>query len=158
VVMGRNTFAPGARNTCACPDERGTVITFVESGTFTFQIASSEGRIVRGANTATPRDEPMPASTPFTASAGDALGFPGKFRIEANDGTEPATYVFALLLAPVAPPETETVGEITGGILGVIPGTWPALGAGSVTVTLQKAVLDPGASLTAPAGGLQFAV
>jgi hypothetical protein len=157
-IIGRGIFGPGARQVCTCPAEQGTVLIVVESGTFTYQIESSEGRIIRGANTAAPREEPAPASTPFHLAAGDALVFPGKDRIEANEGSEPASYVYALLLAPAPPPELESTGEISGPILDVIPGTWPEFTSASVTVTFQKAVLAPGESLAPSTGGLQFAV
>ena len=99
VYIGRVTLEPGYRATCGCQDERGTVVTVVESGTFTFEIESG-GRIIRGANTDDPREEPAPAATPFQLSAGDAVVFPGKKRVEANEGAEPAVYLFALILVP----------------------------------------------------------
>jgi hypothetical protein len=156
-VIGRETFAPGSSQMCACPDEQGTVIIVVESGSFTYQIESSAGRIIRGANSEAPREEAAPVSTPFMLDAGDAVVFPGKHRIESNDGTEPATYVFALLLAPAAPPAVDATGEISQ-IFGVVPGTWPDFGSETVTVTIATADLAPGESLAAPEGGLQFVV
>jgi multisubunit Na+/H+ antiporter MnhG subunit len=159
VYIGRVTFAPGARQTCGCPDERGTVLTLVESGTFTFELERG-GRIIRGATTATPREELASPGVAFTLGAGDAMVFPGNKRVEANAGTEPAVYLFALILAPVGPPapDPSDVGERTLETLGVVVGPWPDLGSGPVAIALRRTALAPGASLAAPADGIQFVV
>ena len=160
VYIGRNTAEPGARHTCGCPDERGTVLIVVESGTLTYEIESSGGRIIRGADGEGATEEPAPAGVSFTLAAGDALVFPGKWRVEANEGADPAVYLFALLLAPAGPPapDPSDVGVITLETLGVVVGPWPDLGSGPVAITLRRSVLEPGASLAAPATALQVVV
>jgi hypothetical protein len=159
VYIGRVTFAPGAHQTCGCPDERGTVLTLVESGTFTFELERG-GRIIRGATTASPREEQASPGVAFTLGAGDAMVFPGNKRVEANTGTEPAVYLFALILAPVGPPapDPSDVGVRTLETLGVVVGPWPDLGAGPVALTQRRSVLEPGASLAAPSTAYQFVV
>jgi hypothetical protein len=155
VLIGRVTFEPGAHQTCGCSGEHGSVITFVDSGPFTFELERG-GRIIRGANTATPHEEVAAPATRFTLAAGDAMIFPGKKRYEANETSEPATYLFALILAPTAPPEPDPtdVGVRTTEILGVVPGAWAGLQADPVTVTLSRASLDAGSSVPVPAGGM----
>lgn len=159
VILGRDTYEPGARGTCACPDEEGTVIYLVESGAFT---ATHEegGRIIRQAITADASEELAPAGESFTLSAGDAVVFPGKMRVTSNEGSEPATYLFALILAPVGPPEPDPtdLGERTSEILGVVACPWPELGSESVAIQLWRTSLDAGASLAGPAGGVQVVV
>ena len=158
ILLGRNTFQPGSRQTSGSPDEVGTIAIVVESGELTYQIDGSDGRILRGAHSASPVEEAAPAGTPFTLTAGDALVYPAQKRIEMNEGDEPAVFLFVVVLEPIGPPEPDpsAVGEFTSEWLVQSSGRWPELPPGPVSLTLRQRNLGAGEMLPAAAGGLQI--
>jgi hypothetical protein len=157
VLMGRNVAEPGSRHTYFNPDDVGTIVIVVESGVVTYEIDGTGGRIVRGANTASPAEETAPEKTPFTLAPGDAVVYPAQRRVEGNQGDVPAVFLFAVILEPVGPPEPDPtdVGEITSEILAESSGAWPDMPSGPVNLTLRATSLGDGEMLPAPAGGLQ---
>jgi hypothetical protein len=157
VIFGRQTFQPGAKRTYDAPDLFGTEAVVVESGELTFTIEGGDGRIFRGATTATPSEEPALAGTPFTLAAGDALVYPAHKHIEMNEGDEPAVTYFVAVLEPIAPPEPDPsdVGEEMTEFLGQSAGAWPDLPPGPVRLTVRMESLEAGGMLPAPAGGMQ---
>jgi hypothetical protein len=157
VIFGRVTVEPGARHTTPERGEQGTIVIVVEAGRLTYQI-EGVGRIIRGAGTDNPRDEIAPSGVPFTLATGDALVYPAQGRVEANERDERAVFLFALILAPIGPPESNPsdVGAMTQQQLGYVEGVWPDLVSGPVTITLRRTLLEPGALLPAPTGGTRI--
>jgi hypothetical protein len=157
IILGRQTFQPGAKRTYEVPGAVGTEAVVVESGALTFAIEGAAGRIIRDATTTASREEAAPVGTPFTLETGDALVYPAQKHRETNEGDEPAVVYFAAVLEPIAPPEPDPsdVGEETTEFLGHSAGAWPDLPSGPVRLTLQLASVEAGKMLPAPVGGIQ---
>jgi quercetin dioxygenase-like cupin family protein len=157
VILGRSTAEPGAHHPAPERGEKGTIVIFVESGTLTYQI-DGQGRIIRAASSDNPQEEPAPAGTSFTLSAGDALVFPAQARIEANESSEPVTYLLVIFLEQIPPPDPnpDAVGVIDGEILGIVERIFPDLPPGPATIALRRAILEPGDTQPEPSGGTQI--
>jgi hypothetical protein len=157
VVFGHVTLGPGARQTLPERGERGTIVIVVESGTLTYRI-EGDGRVIRNAGNGNPHEEAAPSAAPFTLAAGDALVYPAQARVEANDGAEPAVFLYAVILEPIGPPDPNPAdaGEITGERLGFAEGNWPELVSGPVMITLSRTHLESGEVLPGLSGGIQI--
>jgi hypothetical protein len=157
IVLGRQTFQPGAKRTVTPPSATGAEVIVVESGALTFQIPGADGRILRGVSTGSPREERAPADTPTTLEAGDALVFPMQKHIWMNEGEVPTVMLFAAVIEPSGPPPPDPtdVGEETTEFLGQTAGAWPDLPPGPVRFTLRTERLEASELLPAPVGGIQ---
>jgi mannose-6-phosphate isomerase-like protein (cupin superfamily) len=157
ILFGRNVAEPGSRHTYFNPDDTGTIVIVVESGVVTYEIAGPGGRILRGANSASPSEEPAPAGVPFTLAAGDAVIYPAQRRVEGNEGDQPAIFLFAVILEPVGPPppDPSDVGEISSTVLGSYDGPWMAFPEGPVALTWERTTVDPGEWVAPITGGMQ---
>jgi hypothetical protein len=157
IILGRKTFQPGAKRTYTVDGGRGSEAVIVESGELTYRIDGADGRIIRGANTASPTEEPAPAGTPFTLAAGDALIYPLQTHIEMNEGDSPVSFLFVPALEPMVPPgpDPSDVGEESTEFLAQSFGAWPDLPPGPVTLTVRADRVGAGELLPVATGGAQ---
>ncbi len=155
-IFGRNVAPPGVRHTYFNPDDKGVIAVVVESGVLTYEL-ETEGRILRGANTANPVAETSPAGTPFTLEAGDALVYAAQKRVEANASDAPVSFLWLVALEPTPPPppDPDDIGEVESIVLGRHDGPWMALPEGPIALKLQRTMVGPSAGLPVVPGGMQ---
>jgi hypothetical protein len=162
-ILGRDTVAPDTRYVYPSnPDVIGFQATIVESGVLTYEL-EGPGVIWHGADTTAPTEENAPVATPFTLEPGDVLvtvpkgGDEPNGSVVANEGNEPAIYLWAVVLAPVPPPpdNPDNVGEIISEELARDTGGWLDLAPGPIDISVRETTVAAGAHLASLTGGMQ---